>query len=221
MAEGGTTVADGDPVPNESPTCKPSDPTLDFLETAEGRKLAYKKIEGASPGVVFIHGLCSDMNGQKALALEEYCRSDGRAYVRFDLSGHGQSSEKFTECNVTTWLEDMDSVFQLLTEGPQVLVGSSLGGWLMFLYTMRNPDRVFGLIGVSVAPDFTHKIWKDLDKETKQEVKRSGVCKLPSPYSSEPYTVTLQLIQDGDKHSILDMPGTYDPSCGHAFSLAG
>ena len=207
MAEGGTTIVDGDPVPNESPTCQPGGSKLDFLETVEGRKLAYRKVDGTSPGVVFIHGLASNMNGQKALALEDYCRGRGTAYVCFDLSGHGQSSEEFTECNVTMWLEDLNSVLQLLTEGQQVLVGSSLGGWLMFLYTMRNPDKVCGLIGVSAAADFFDHIWKALDKETKQQVRRSGVYRLPSRYSSEPCTITLQLIQDADKYCILNMPG--------------
>ena len=207
MAEGGTTIVDGDPVPNESPTCQSGGSELDFLETVEGRKLAYRKVDGTSPGVVFIHGFGSNMNGQKALALEEYCRGRGTAYVRFDLSGHGQSSEEFTECNVTMWLEDLNSVLQLLTEGPQVLVGSSLGGWLMFLYTMRNPDKICGLIGISAAADYIDHIWKGLDKETKQQVRKSGVYRLPSRYSSEPITITLQLIQDADKYCILNMPG--------------
>ena len=209
MAEGGTTIVDGDPVPNESPNCQPGGSELDFLETVEGRKLAYRKVDGTSPGVVFIHGFGSNMNGQKALALEEYCRGRGTAYVRFDLSGHGQSSEEFTECNVTMWLEDLNSVLQLLTEGPQVLVGSSLGGWLMFLYTMRNPDKICGLIGISAAADYIDHIWKGLDKETKQQVRKSGVYRLPSRDSSEPITITLQLIQDADKYCILNMPGIF------------
>ena len=180
---------------------------VQFLETPEGRKLAYRRLEGSSPGVVFLHGLCSTMNGQKAAALENLCASKGHAFVSFDLSGHGQSSEKFRECNVTMWLEDLDAVFTSLTSGEQIIVGSSLGGWLMFLYTMRNPDKVCGLIGVSTAADFTQHLWSGLSKEEQQQVKKSEVYKLPSPYSDEPYDLTLQLIQDGDKYSILDMPG--------------
>ena len=131
---------------------------VQFLETPEGRKLAYKRFEGSSPGVVFLHGLSSNMNGQKARALENLCMSKGHAFVCFDLSGHGQSSENFNECNITMWLEDLDAVFTSLTNGPQVIVGSSIGGWLMFLYTMRNPDKVCGLIGVSAAADFTQTV---------------------------------------------------------------
>ena len=180
---------------------------IQFLETPEGRKLAYRRSEGSSPGVVFLHGLCSTMNGQKASALERLCRGQGHAFVTFDLCGHGQSSEKFSECNLTMWLEDLDAVFTSLTNGQQIIVGSSLGGWLMFLYTMRNPDKVCGLIGVSTAADFTQRLWSGLNKEEQQQVKKSGVYKHPSPYSDEPYDLTLQLIQDGDKYSILDMPG--------------
>ena len=178
-----------------------------FFDTPEGRKLAYHKLDGASPGVVYVHGLCSDMNGLKAIALEDYCRSRGRAYFRFELSGHGQSSETFTDCNISTWLEDMSAVLDSLTEGPQVLVGSSIGAWLMFLYTMRNPDKVHGLIGVASAPDYTERLWKGLDKDTQQAVKRSGVYKLQSSYDNEPMSITMQLFQDGEKHNILDMPG--------------
>ena len=187
-----------------------------FLEIGEGRRVAYKRLEGSSPGVVFIHGLHSDMNGQKAEALEQTCRSQGTAYVRFDLSGHGQSSMDFTACNITIWLEDLQSVLSMLTTGPQVLVGSSLGGWLMFLYTMRNPDSIFGLIGIGTAPDFTESLWQELSKEEKLEVKKNGVYKLKSPYNEEePYEITLQLIQDGDKYSIMDMPGLLEVElCG-------
>lgn len=177
-----------------------------FLETPEGRRLAYHKVEG-SPGVVYIHGLASDMNGEKALALERFCRNQGMAFVRFDLSGHGQSSESFRSCLLTSWLEDLNSVIDSLTEGPQILVGSSIGGWLMFLYTLRNPEKVSGLIGVSVAPDFTQQVWKGLDRDTRRQVGRTGVHHLASPYSPEPYEITMNLIQDGEKYSILDMPG--------------
>lgn len=180
---------------------------VQFLETSVGRKLAYKRLEGTSPGVVYLHGLSSTMNGQKARALENLCMSKGHAFVCFDLSGHGQSSENFSDCNITMWLEDLDSIFTSLTSGHQIIVGSSIGGWLMFLYTMRNPDKVCGLIGISTAADFTHQLWSGLSKEEQQQVKKSGMYKLQSPYSDQPYDLTLQLIQDGDKYSILDMPG--------------
>lgn len=180
---------------------------VQFLDTPEGRKLAYRRSEGASPGVVYIHGLCSTMNGQKACSLEKLCLKEGHSFVSFDLSGHGQSSEKFTECNITIWLEDLDAVFTSLTNGQQIIVGSSLGGWLMFLYTMRNPDKVCGLVGVATGADFTQRLWSGLSKEEQQQVKKTEVYKMATPYSDEPYDITLQFIQDGDKYSILDMPG--------------
>lgn len=221
VAEGGTNSAPLEPpvmaeaAPLEPPAGDDSiittnaTPLLEtkFLETREGRKLSYHKLAGTSPGVVFIHGLNSDMEGKKAQALEQVCKRRGTAYVRFDLSGHGNSSLNFSACNITMWLEDLNSVLSSLTTGPQVLVGSSMGAWLMFLYTMRNPDNIFGLIGIGAAPDFTQEQWKNLSHEEKQMVKKTGVYKLETPYSSDSYELTLQLIQDGDKYSIMEMPG--------------
>ena len=105
------------------------------------------------------------------------------------------------------WLEDLNAVLSSLTKEQQILVGSSIGGWLMFLYTMRNPDIIYGLLGISTAPDFTQQLWKGLDKETKKEVRRTGVYHMKSAYSNEPYEISLDLIQDGAKYTILDMPG--------------
>ncbi len=207
MAEGGTAATPQ--ASNEGKENSYASETQ-FLETAEGRRLAYHKVEGSSPGVVFIHGLNSNMDGDKAKALEQVCRRQRAAYVRFDLSGHGQSSTDFNVCNITSWLEDLQAILTSLTTGPQILVGSSIGGWLMFLYTMRNPDSIFALIGVGVAADYTQLLWKRLSKEEKQEVKKTGVYPIQSPYSSEPYELTLQLIQDGDKYSIMDMPGEWE-----------
>ena len=197
MAEGGALAGGVSTTPDN----------VRFLDTPESRKIAYHRLCGSSPGVVVVHGIHSNMWGQKALALEAFCRARGIEFTRFELSGHGQSSERFETCNVTMWLEDLDAVLNLC-DGPQIIVGCSIGGWLMFLYTMRNPEKVSSLIGVSAAPDFTQQLWKLLDKKTQHEVRMSGVYKLSSPFSSEPYMITLQLIQDGDKHSVLDMPGT-------------
>lgn len=178
-----------------------------FLETSEGRRLAYHRLEGSTPGVVYIHGLKSTMDGEKAMGLEQFCRHRGIFFLRFNLSGHGDSSVDFKDCTVTMWLEDLISILTSLTKGPQILVGSSIGGWLMFLYTMRNPDNVYGLIGVGASPDFTESLWKSLSKEAKQEAKKAGFYKLHTPYSEEPYEIPMDLIQDGSKYSIMDMPG--------------
>ena len=190
----------------EQPTAKlTSSPS--FVETPSGRKLSYEQQDGSSPGVVFIHGLCSDMRSTKATQLAEYCKEKDISYLRFELSGHGSSSGNFKECNISDWLEDLEHIVEILTHGPQVIVGDALGGWLMLLYTMRNPDRVFGLVGIATAADFTQRLWKGLDKSTRDEVKRIGYYPFPSPVSDEPVVLTLDMIVDGEKHSILDMPG--------------
>ena len=183
-----------------------------FLETPEGRRIAYCKRDGSQPGIVFVHGIGSVMQGNKVTALDDYCRTKGVSFVRFDLSGHGQSSERFKETNVSIWLEDLTAVMELLTTGPQLLVGSSLGGWLVFLYTMRNPERVAGLVGIATAVDFTQRLWKGLDKTTREEVKRSGVYHMDSPYIPD-LEITMDFIMDGEKHGILDVPGTVTSRC--------
>ena len=192
---------------NSAPECP-----VAYLETPEGRRIAYRKREGSQPGVVFVHGLQSTMMGEKAAALDEYCHSKGISFVRFDMSGHGESSEKFTETNVSIWLEDLTAVMDSLTSGPQVLIGSSMGGWLVFLYTMRNPENVAGLVGIASAVDFTQRLWKGLDKAMRQEVNRSGVYHMPSPYLKDPIELTMDFILDGEKHGILDMPGMCVPA---------
>jgi pimeloyl-ACP methyl ester carboxylesterase len=183
----------------------PAEPS--FLDTPQGRKLAYHQTRGELPGVVYIHGLNSSMDGEKCTALESFCRARGRAFVRFELSGHGRSSGSLLESTVTAWLEDVSAVMTSLTDGPQILIGSSLGGWLMFLYTLRNPDKVCGLMGVATAADFTQRLWKGLDKETRVEVQRSGVYQMPSQGYPDPVPLSMELILDGEKYSILDMPG--------------
>lgn len=180
---------------------------LPAFRSSSGNNLVYERLHGKEPGVVYLHGIHSSMNGEKANALRDYCRKEGRAFVRFDYSGHGQSEGSFEECNMSTWLSDVQSAMDNLTEGKQVMVGSSLGGWLMILYTMRNPDKIHALVGLAVAADYTQKIWNSLNSETKKQVKTLGYYEHPSPYNDKPYKYTLQFFQDGAKHTILDMPG--------------
>ena len=203
MAESTAEVSNKD-----APTSKTAGTdSVRYLETPEGRRLAYSKVEGSLPGVVYIHGLASNMHGTKAMAIERFCRERGISYVRFELSGHGQSSEGFRECTLTTWLEDLQAVMEKVAEGPRILVGSSVGGWLMLLYTMRYPERVTGLIGIATGADLTGRLWKEMDKETQQQVKRNGVYHLKTPYHPSPLEITLDFILDGEKHGILNMPG--------------
>ena len=189
----------------------PQNPTQ-TLQRPDGATIAYHAISGKSPGVIFLGGFMSDMTGTKALALENSCVAAGRAFVRFDYLGHGQSSGDFVEGTIGRWRDDALAVLDELTEGPQVLVGSSMGGWIMFLAALARPQRVGGLVGVAPAPDFTrHLMWDGFDDDIRATLKRDGVYLEPSEYGDEPYKITLQLIEEGDNHMILE--GGIDLDC--------
>ncbi len=177
------------------------------LERPGGHTIAYHATPGKSPGVVFLGGFASDMTGTKATALEEHCRGEGRAYVRFDYLGHGASSGKFAQGTIGRWADDAVAVIDAATQGPQVLVGSSMGGWIMLLAALARPERVCGLVGVAAAPDFTEDlVWNTFDAAQRQALMRDGVVDLPSDYSGEPYPITRALIEDGREHLLLHGP---------------
>src|SRR6202795_4457938 len=125
------------------------------LARRQGATIAYRRLAGAAPGIVFLGGFRSDMTGTKALFLEDYCSRRGRAYVRFDYFGHGASSGDFADGTVSRWRNDSVAVIDSLTEGPQILVGSSMGGWIMVLAALARPERIAGLVGIAAAPDAT------------------------------------------------------------------
>ncbi len=179
----------------------------DFLETTDGRRIAYHKTAGTFPGVVFLGGLHSDMEGTKAVYLEEWAKETGRAFLRFDYSGHGQSSGTFTEGCIGEWAADaMAAIFEL-TEGPQILVGSSMGGWIALLVARTIPTKVCGLIGIAAAPDFTEdSMWAGFSDALKAEMAETGRVALPSDYSDEPYIITRKMIEDGRKQLVLRDP---------------
>ncbi|XP_016055690.1 PREDICTED: mycophenolic acid acyl-glucuronide esterase, mitochondrial isoform X3 [Miniopterus natalensis] len=127
--------------------------SVSFLSRPDLPKLAYTKLKGKSPGIIFIPGYISNMNGTKALAIEEFCKSLGHAYIRFDYSGVGNSDGNLQECTVGKWRKDVLSIIDDLAEGPQILVGSSLGGWLMFHAAIARPQKVVALIGIATAVD--------------------------------------------------------------------
>ncbi|KAJ1116786.1 hypothetical protein NDU88_004992 [Pleurodeles waltl] len=127
--------------------------TVQFLTRPDLPKLAYQKIKGKNPGVIFLPGYASNMNGQKAVALEDFCNSLGHSFVRFDYTGCGSSEGDIKECTVGRWKKDVLSVLDELSEGPQILVGSSLGGWLMLLAAIARPEKVAALVGVAAAAD--------------------------------------------------------------------
>ena len=181
-------------------------PEPHYLDTPQGRRLAYHRTEGAGPMVVFLGGLRSDMEGTKALHLEAWAQAAGRAFLRFDYSGHGQSSGRFEDGCIGDWAEDAEAALASLTAGPLVLVGSSMGGWQALLAARAAPARVAGLVTVAAAPDFTEDgIWAGLTDSQKREVLDRGRTALPSEYG-EPMIVTRRLIEDGREHLVLRRP---------------
>lgn len=181
----------------------PRPPGPQFLESGNTR-IAYHRMEGRLPGVVFLGGFMSDMTGTKAMALDALCHAQGRAFLRFDYTGHGASGGKFAESTIGRWAEDAIAVIDKLTRGPQVLVGSSMGGWIMVLAARARRERVAGLVGVAAAPDFTEDLlWAQMTAAQKAALEREGYYILPHDEGGDPYTITKALIEDGRKHLVL------------------
>ena len=171
------------------------------------RELAYDLTEGKGPGVVFLGGFRSDKEGTKALYLEEWAQRRGQAFLRFDYSGHGQSSGDFLDGSIGDWAEDAVAIIEGLTDGPQVLVGSSMGGWIALLVARALPVKVAGLVTIAAAPDFTEdSMWAGFDDAQRQALMTEGQVDLPSDYSDEPYTITRRLIEDGRDNLVLRQP---------------
>ncbi|QLL42267.1 alpha/beta hydrolase [Sulfitobacter pontiacus] len=177
-----------------------------YLETPQGRRLAYHKTEGTGPCVVFLGGLKSDMMGTKAVFLEDWAKREGRAFLRFDYSGHGESSGAFTEGCIGDWAEDTLAAVEALTEGPILPVGSSMGGWQSLLLVRALPARIAGLVTIAAAPDFTEDgYWASFTEAQKKTLAETGQVELPSDYM-EPYIITHRMIEDGRKQLVLRDP---------------
>lgn len=177
-----------------------------YLETEQGRRLAYHSSEGDGPWIVFLGGLMSDMQGTKAVFLEDWCKSHGRAFLRFDYSGHGESSGSFEEGCIGEWAEDTAAALGALTNGKVILVGSSMGGWQALLFGRTHPERVAGMVTVAAAPDFTEDgYWASFSVEQRGALARDGRIAVPSDYA-EPYIVTQRLIDDGRENLVLRKP---------------
>lgn len=189
-----------------------SDPQ--YLTTEAGRRIAYHLTPGRSSGeapgtptgVVFLGGFMSDMAGTKALVLEDWAKATGRAFLRFDYSGHGQSSGAFTDGCIGDWAADARAVIEAVTEGPQVLVGSSMGGWISSILTREIPEKCAGFVGIAAAPDFTEdSMWRDMDPQRRVTLMTEGLVHLPSDYG-DPYPITKRLIEDGRDNLVLRSP---------------
>jgi pimeloyl-ACP methyl ester carboxylesterase len=178
-----------------------------ILARPDGATIAYRRRAGKVPGIVFLAGFRSDMNGSKALFLEDYCRRRGRAYVRFDYFAHGASSGDFARGTIGRWVDDAVAILDSLTAGPQVLVGSSMGGWLMLLAALARPARVAALVGIAAAPDFTAELLPQrLSPEARRALDEEDRVVLPSAYDPAGYLYTKALVEDGNRHLLLGQP---------------
>jgi pimeloyl-ACP methyl ester carboxylesterase len=203
-----------------------SDNSLKFLQigkAGERRGIAVRAQPGGTPGLFFLSGYKSDMKGAKAEALAHWAALNGRACVRFDYSGHGESGGAFTDGTIGRWLADSLAVFDACCRGPQILVGSSMGGWLALLMIRALRERppagpapqageerewatapIVGLVLIAPAVDFTEELmWKRFTPAIKRELAEQGVWRRPSAYAHEPYLVTRRLIEEGRNHLLL------------------
>jgi pimeloyl-ACP methyl ester carboxylesterase len=201
----------------QSPTAIERDPPAlppEFLHVGRGdsmRRIAVRCRIGAMPGLLWLGGFKSDMGGTKAVALDRWAAAHGRNCVRFDYSGHGESDGEFTDSTISRWLDESIAVFDAYCEGPQVLVGSSMGGWLALLLARelrrrepRGPASLAALVLIAPAVDFTEELmWKRFPAQVKRKLKTEGMWERPSRYSEEPYPITAALIEDGRRHLLL------------------
>jgi pimeloyl-ACP methyl ester carboxylesterase len=218
------------------------DPEPAFIEVGEGsaaRRIAVRARKGGSPGLFWLGGFNSDMKGTKALALDAWAAEHARACVRFDYSGHGESGGAFIDGTIGRWLEESVAVFDQFCAGPQVVIGSSMGGWMALLLARviakRKETRASpaGLVLIAPAPDFTEQLmWSGFSAEVRREIETNGVWLRPSQYG-EPYPITRALIEEGRNHLLLGsaievgcpvriLQGAQDPDVPwqHAFALA-
>ena len=204
---------------------------VERLKRPDGNSVAYARTEGRAPTVVFLGGFRSDMTGTKAVALEAWAEKTGRAFLRFDYLGHGQSSGRFEDGTIGRWLDDSLAAIDQLTTGKLVLVGSSMGGWLSLLVARARPERLAGLVLIAAAPDFTERmLLKGLSPEDRFALERDGRLERPSQYSPEPSVFTWKLIEEGRNHLLLDkklvlpcpvrlLHGQSDPDVAWEYSL--
>jgi pimeloyl-ACP methyl ester carboxylesterase len=212
-----------------------TDTPPEFLDV-NGTAIALRRLAGAQPGVVWLGGFRSDMLGTKAETLSSWAESNGRAFLRHDYSGHGESGGEFVEGTISKWLGESLAVFRSFTEGPQVLVGSSMGAWIALrmvqeLRTAGEGERVGGIVLLAPAPDFTSELVEPkLTAAHKRDLAKKGYFDVPSEYSSEAYVYTRTLIEDGRLNRVMGGPidthcpvhvlqGLADPDVPHAHAL--
>jgi pimeloyl-ACP methyl ester carboxylesterase len=177
---------------------------MSFYKNKQNHKIAYKSLRGRGPGIIFIHGLNSDMNGAKALTVERYARKNKLNFIRFDCRGHGKSEGKFEDFTISDWRKDILDIIDNIAKGPQILIGSSMGGWLMMLAAKARPKRIKGMIGLAAAPDFGKDLYNSLNKKNKREIYSKGITKYSSYGFS--YYLTKKFFIEAEKNRVLQKP---------------
>lgn len=202
---------------------------LAYFDPGDGRRIAYRQraAKAGGPTILFLPGYASDMEGDKAEAIDAFCAARGLGCLRLDYSGTGSSGGEFADGTLTRWLEEVLAAIDLLSEGDLVIAGSSMGGWLALHAALRRPDRVKALLGIAAAPDFTD--W-GYEPEQKEALKRDGKLELPNPYGPEPSVTWLGFWESGAGHRMLNNPidliipirlvhGELDPEVGLGVAL--
>ena len=205
--------------------------TVERLTRPDGHEIAFRRQHGSTPGIVFLIGFNSAMTGTKTTWLAERCHAEGRAFLRFDPFGHGESSGRLADGTVGRWAADAIAAVDALTEGPLLLIGSSLGAWIASLVARARPYRRAGLIGIAAAPDFTRELIEpSLEAAAREALARDGVWLRPSAYDPEPYPISRRTLEEAEAHLVLgrrlDFPfpvhllhGTADPDVPFDLSL--
>jgi pimeloyl-ACP methyl ester carboxylesterase len=189
----------------------PTDLSHETLTLPDGACIAYRqriaRAGDGRPGIVFLPGFGSDMTGAKGTALAAWADARGQALLRVDYSGHGQSSGAFRDGTIGRWTADALAAIDRLTAGPLILVGSSMGGWIMLLTALARPGRIAGLVGIAAAPDFTEDLmWEAMPPETRERLLADGMIHQPSQYQDAPLEITRALVEDGRRHLLLRGP---------------
>jgi len=194
--------------------------TIEVGTGADTRRIAVRERAGSAPGILWLGGFKSDMKGTKAAALDAWAETHRRAMIRFDYSGHGESGGEFAAGTIGRWLEECVAVFEACCRGPQIIVGSSMGGWLALLLVRSLAQRavaratVAGLVLIAPAVDFTEELmWKQFPPDIKRSVEETGGWARPSAYGDEPYLITRKLIEEGARRALSDLSAVapYDP----------
>lgn len=184
---------------------------IESFTNARGIRIAFQRSAGSGPTLVWLCGFRSDMGGSKAEALHRQADAAGRAFLRFDVTGCGQSGGAFEDGTIGVWLADTLELIDAVTEGPLILVGSSMGGWLALLAARARPDRVKALMLIAPAPDFTERLmWPEMSEAARADVMKKGAWLRPSAYDDTPTPITRALIEDGRRHLVMDAPIPFD-----------